>query len=291
MLIREELKSYDFSSAEAVAVDYILSKPDQIDHLTIKELAEMTFTQPSTIVRIAKKLGYSGWVDFKRAYLAEHRYLVSNFTTVDANFPFTSKDNIMTIAKKVSSLEKSTIDDLVSLLHHDQLAKSRQLLIEASHISVFGQNANILIAQDFALKMRRIGKFVSLVTTTGEELYEAYNLPQTACAILISYSGETNLVLSVNRILKSRGVKTLAITSIGNNTLSKEASLFLPITTREKFYSKIANFTTNISMTVLLDILYSLVFSKKYDDNMAHLKTTGEVVDNRKSSTGIMSEN
>ncbi|MBU5584278.1 MurR/RpiR family transcriptional regulator, partial [Enterococcus sp. S181_ASV_20] len=75
----------------------------------------------------------------------------------------------------IASLERTTIDDTLSLLNHDDLQKAKQLLLNAKQIKIFGSNANLLISQDFALKMRRIKKNVVTSQTLGEDTYEAYN--------------------------------------------------------------------------------------------------------------------
>ncbi|MGM0123985.1 hypothetical protein IGI37_001359 [Enterococcus sp. AZ194] len=290
MLIKEQLETYSFSQAESLTVSFLLEHPEELEVLTIQEIAKKTFTQPSTLVRIAKKLQFDGWKDLKQAYLEEWAYLSKNFTKIDANLPFLPTDSTMNIINKLAVLEKSTIDDILSLLHHDNLSKAKQLLLNAEVIRVFSQNANLLIAQDFALKMNRIRRTVVLSSLKGEERYEAYNVPRNGCAILISYSGENTDILKINQILKSRDVPTIAITSIGDNSLSKECTCFLPVTTREKLYSKIGNFTTNISIIFLLDALYSIVFSENYEKNLEHLKRVGQLVDTRKFAVDVMRE-
>lgn len=55
MLIKEQLQTLHFSSAEQVTVDFLLHYPEKIADFTIQALAKQTFTQPSTIVRLAKK--------------------------------------------------------------------------------------------------------------------------------------------------------------------------------------------------------------------------------------------
>lgn len=290
MLIKEQLQTYKFSSAEQVTVDFLLTYPEQVQDLTIQTLASQTFTQPSTIVRIAKKLNFHGWKDLKAAYLAEWEYLRRHFSKTDANLPFDQTDSIMAITKKIADLEQSAISDIYSLLAHDSLSAIKRRLVDATTIRIFAQNANLLISKDFALKMNRIGKQVLHSDIKGEALYEAYNLCDKDCAILISYSGENVDLLAVNEILKHNQVPTIAITSIGDNQLSRECTHFLPITTREKLYSKIGNFTTNISIICLLDILYSLVFSENYDKNLKQLREKGHVIDKRVINTDIMRE-
>lgn len=158
MLLSEKMKQTDFSNAETALVTYILEKGTAIESMTIKEIAEANFVHPSTLIRVAKKLGYKGWLELRTEFLAEQTYLQTYFEDVDANFPFQTNDGIMTIANKIASLERTTIDDTLSLLNHDDLQKAKQLLLNAKQIKIFGSNANLLISQDFALKMRRIKK-------------------------------------------------------------------------------------------------------------------------------------
>lgn len=63
MLLREKMESGNFSSSEKIIVDYILKEGTNIQNKTVKEIAEATYTVPSTLIRIAKKLNYNGWND------------------------------------------------------------------------------------------------------------------------------------------------------------------------------------------------------------------------------------
>ncbi|MGM0167742.1 hypothetical protein IGI39_002726 [Enterococcus sp. AZ135] len=290
MLLAEKMKQTDFSNAESALVEFILDNGTAIEPLTIKEIAEANFVHPSTLIRVAKKLGYKGWLELRTEFLAEQTYLQTYFDDVDANFPFQSNDGLMTIANKIASLERTTIDDTLSLLNHDDLQKAKQLLLNARQIKIFGSNANLLISQDFALKMRRIKKNVVTSQTMGEDAYEAFNSQEKTCCILISYTGENNFILQIAKILKKRNVPFIALTSIGDNTLASLSQAVLRMTTRERLYTKIANFTINSSICYLLDVLYSVVFAEEYQKNLNHLIEISELVDKRKTSSAIMAE-
>lgn len=45
----------------------------------------------------------------------------------------------MTIANKMASLEQMTIQDTLSLIHHDQLQKAKQLMLQAKKNRDFRQ--------------------------------------------------------------------------------------------------------------------------------------------------------
>ncbi|MGB9343731.1 MurR/RpiR family transcriptional regulator [Trichococcus sp.] len=290
MLIREKMETIKFSPAEKEVVEYLLRYPEVLDEKTMQEIAAETYTQPSTLIRIAKKLGFDGWVECKKAYQEEHDYLTRNFVDIDANLPFEANDSIMTISKKMASLGQSTIEDTLSLIHHDTLQQAKQMLLRAKHIQIFANNANMLIPQDFALKMNRIKHHTAVSTIKGEDVYTAYTCPEGTCAILISYTGESTAMKQIANILKAEGVPTIGITGIGDNYLSRVVDCYLPITTREKLYSKIGNFTINLSIIYLLDVLYSIVFAENYEENLSHVIRLGKIADKRKTSSDIMQE-
>lgn len=290
MLITERMTQVSFSESEKMIIDYIFKERENIKNKTTKQISKETYTHPSTIIRIAKKLGYNGWNELKEIYLEEIKYLDSHFENIDANIPFTEDDNIMTIANKIATLNQTTIKDTLSLIHHDELNKAIQLLHNASEIKIFASNQNLLISQDFVFKMNRIQKSVSISMTDAEQVFEAFNCKKNSCAIFISYSGESRRLIKAIPILKQNNVPIIALTSLGENTIANKSDCVLRITTRERLYSKIGNFTTNNSICYLLDVLYSCVFSKNYKKNLEHKIKVSKYFDSRKSSVKLIKE-
>ena len=291
MLLRDKIKQTTFSPAETQVVHFLFENTQQVAQLTIQEIANQSFVHPSTLIRVAKKLEFNGWLELRDTFLAEAEYLERNFQEVDANLPFTGEEGIMTIANKLASLEQTTIQDTLSLIHHDDLQQAKQLLLKAKKIVIFARNANTLISQDFILKMKRIKMDVHIVTTFGESSYEAYNCDEDTCALLISYTGENQMILKTAHILREKNVPILALTSIGECSLSTLSTVVLRLTTRERLYSKIGNFTINTSICYLLDVLYGCVFAENYQQNLNHLIAVGQKVDKRPISSAIMQEN
>lgn len=290
MLIIEKLKKTKFSSSEKVLVDYILTKKETIRDKTTKEISAETYTSPSTLIRIAKKVGYSGWNELKENYLKEILYLDSHFKEVDANFPFLKNDSIMSIANKIAILNKETIDDTLSLINREELQKAINIIKNSFSINLFASSINLIISEDFKYKMARINKKVEICSIEGEQMFAVHNCTPDSCAIVISYSGESNLIVQITETLKSLKVPIIVITGVGNNTLSKHSDSILNISTREKLYSKIANFSINDSICYILDVLYSCTFSLNYDENLRYKIETSKRIDPRFSSLDIISE-
>ncbi|MGJ7920890.1 MurR/RpiR family transcriptional regulator [Neobacillus sp. LXY-4] len=288
MLLTEKMKEDIFSSSERDIIDYLFKQRENIKDKTTKQISKETYTHPSTLIRIAKKLGYSGWIELKNSFLDEIYYLNSHFSSIDANYPFDEHDSVMTVANKMALLNQTTISDTLSLINYDDLQRATNMLDTAGHIKVFSMNHNLLICYDFKTKMNRIGKHVSLCTVDPQ--FEAVNSNSETCAIVISYSGENEYIIGLLPFLKRKKIPIIALTSIGENTLTKYADCILRITTREKLYSKIGSFTTNDSICFLLDVLYAGVFSKDYKKNLEFKTNISKYFDHRKSSNEVMQE-
>lgn len=274
MLIRERLEKGNFSNSERTIVDFILEQKMKIQDMTTKEIAQATYTSPSTLIRIAHKMHFNGWNELKVAYLKETQYLETHFAHIDANLPFENNDTIMSIASKLATLKKESIDDTLSLVTHDELQKAVGIIRKSEGIRLFAVSNNGLITQEFAHRMGRIRKEVKVCALQGELVYQACLTPAKDCAIIVSYSGETPILGRVASALKANHIPLIAITNIGDNTVSRQADVVLRICTRERLYSKIATFSTDISIEYILDLLYACVFALHYD---RHLKTKIDV--------------
>lgn len=116
--------------------------------------------------------------------------------------------------------------------------------------------------------MARIGKKTELCQLQGEIVWTAYMAERTSSAVVISYSGETPILIRAAQVLKKHKVPIILITNIGESSLSRMADCVLPICTWEKQYSKIATFTTDSSIAYVLDVLYSCLFALDYEKNL-----------------------
>lgn len=75
------------------------------------------------------------------------------------------------------------------------------------------------------------------------------------------------------------------------NRLSDLVDVSLNISTREKSFSKIAGFTSLESMNIVLNILYSCLFSLNYQANLDYkIKVARRVETNRKIDNEIIEE-
>lgn len=284
MLIKERLETTHFSNSEQIIVDYLLTEQLNIENKSTTQIAKETFSSKSTIVKVAQKLNFPGWSDFKKAYLEELKYFLSHTTNIDANYPFHAKDNYAAIAQSLASVEKQAIDETLALIDYQLLHRVVQKLLKAKKIHIFGLGNNLLIAKEFEYNMLRIKKEVKVYQLLGESALACSLATSEECALIISYSGETEPLVRCMEILKANRVPIILITNIGDSTLARAADYILRMSTRERLYSKIATFANDSSITYLLDLLYSCVFRENYEQNLKFRITTSKIVETKRQS-------
>lgn len=290
MLIIEKLKLKEkMSDTEESIADFILGLGEELKKYSTRNIAESTYTSPATVVRLCKKLGFTGFDDFKEQFLKEIEYLDRQYGKIDANFPFQKNDTMMHAAYKISQLYEDTIKDSISLLHHDALQKAVNLLKYSQSIHIYSFGTALNLAESFKERMLKIGKNVIIANNMNYQLYEANCIPKGDVAILISYSGETEKIICVAEMCKRKGIPIIAVSSFGENTLSKMASCKLTMSTKESMFYNIGDFSTHLSIHFILDVLYSTYFLTNYEKNYeVKLKDTTELESRRSSTNPII---
>lgn len=71
MIIYKLKEQKGFSSVEREIANYILSHSNQIINTSIRDIARETFYSPSTIIRLCKKIGMSGYLEFRISFNSE----------------------------------------------------------------------------------------------------------------------------------------------------------------------------------------------------------------------------
>ncbi len=266
MLITERLRLKDImSKTEEELADFFLREGENLKKYSSRSLAEATYTSPATIVRMCKRLGFAGFDDFKEQFLAEIRYLDQQPGAVDVNFPFAKGDSLMKAANRMAQLYEEVTRDTLSLLQNDVLQKAVRILRASENVCIYSMGTAINQAECFREKMLKIGKRVTISSNLNYQLYEAGCLSVKDAAVIISYSGETRKMLQIAAECKKRHVPVIAITSFGENSLTRYATCKLTQSTRESMFQNLGDFSSHLSVSLLLDILYSAYFLQDYE--------------------------
>lgn len=98
------------------------------------EIAEKTYTSKATVIRFAKAMGYDGWKEFMKDYIAEIQYRKNFENKIDYNFPFQAGDNLNTILDRMHQLQIETIRETRGLLQNDVLKQAANRIVNAKNV-------------------------------------------------------------------------------------------------------------------------------------------------------------
>lgn len=258
----------EYSDARHAVGEFIIRERDEIYKYTVGEVAERTFTSKATVVRFAKAMGYDGWKEFMKDYVAEMQYRKMHENDIDYNFPFNENSSLAEILDRMETMQIETIRETKDLIHNDMLVKAAERIINARNIVIFSRSPNNYHAGSFARKLCSIG-YLARTAVMGEEGLISTALGEKDCAIIISYSGnnQTKNPIDKIKILKSNHVPMIGITSGGDNYIRKHIDCVLTMVSKERLYTKIANYSTEASLGFILDCLFSVIFAKNYRNN------------------------
>ncbi len=265
--------------------EFILRKKSRLNEYSIQQIADETYTSKAALVRFAKSLGFGGWREFVKEFVAEQRYQENHYSDIDPNFPFEEGDSTTDIIQKMCSLQVESILDTADLLSAHTIDQIAKLLQRSHRIAVFGMNPNILLGELFRRRMMTIQKPVDL-SLLGDSGLLASSLTKDDCAILISYSGNTEVREPMNLVslLKAQHVPMIAITSSGDTSFGVMQTI-PSISSREKLYSKISTFATEKSIQFILDIIFSAYFSLSYQEHLKSKIKTGRILEHSRIAT------
>lgn len=264
--IREVQNS--LSTAEKYIAEYILSNTDEAKDLTIRELAEVTFTSPSSIIRFCRSLGFKGFKDFRQAFLIELSTM--NQDSFGTSLTIDKEDSLKTISSKVTYTNIKSLEETLLLLDSNVLEEIVELLLSSKKILLFGIGSSQIVAQDFSLKMLRLSKDCYLNMDVHSQLLLAENSTSEDVAIIYSYSGETKEILDYLDACLNNNTPVIAITRYSQSKLSKKSTYQLYTSASEPLF-RYGAMSSRLSQLTINDILYSGMITKNYNKLMEQL--------------------
>lgn len=207
---------------EARVVETMLGKRDLSEATPLKAVAESAGVSEAMVVKIAKKLGFTGFRDF-RAGLVEYR----QSPIADLHHEVSPDDSSAEIARKVFHTSIQALEETLSILDPVAFERAVDLVSGARQRDFYGIGGSAQIARDVAHKFLRIGIRASVFDDPHMMLMSAALLAPGDLAIGFSHSGSSTAVLEPLAAARRRGAGTVAITNYGGSPITEIAEVVL----------------------------------------------------------------
>jgi RpiR family transcriptional regulator, repressor of rpiB and als operon len=207
---------------EGRVVDMILGRRDFDQATSLKTVANDAGVSEAMIIKIAKKLGFEGFRDF-RAGIVDYNRL----PTADLHQELSPDDTGAEIAQKVFRTSIHALEETLSILDPEAFEKAADLIFTARQRDFYGIGGSAQIARDVSHKFLRIGVRTSVFDDAHMMLMSAALLGEGDVAVAFSHSGATTAVIEPLELARRRGARTIALTNYANSPLASMADVVL----------------------------------------------------------------
>ena len=249
---------YDsLKTAERKAADLLLEQPGFFAQASIVEAAEAAGCSEATFVRLARRLGYSGYPELKRVLSGDH-----DENPVHLYEGITEEDDHNSIVKKVFKASMQALDDTLNVLDREEYKKAVDVLCKANKIVFCGVGDAATVARSGYQKFIRVGIDVQESPDLDVQLISISHLKQDDVVIAVSHSGKTKSILDAVKYAKSRGVNIICITNYPVSPLAKNSDIIL-LTAAFAEHMKGEVMSKRVAELCILESLYINVLLKK----------------------------
>ena len=271
VLIRMNQYRAQASGAERGVLDWVLENPEAAAQCSIHRLAELSYTSPSTVVRICRKLGFEGYRDLQKSLLCELAIRQENRAERSGQLEYI--DQLTDIIDKVTYRNIASLENSRMLMEPEVIRKSVDLICASGTVLLFGMGASFLVAQDAYQKFIRVGKRCAISEDIHCQYVHARNARPADAAIIISYTGYTEEILRCAKDLRRQGAPMIAMTRFEPSPLSQLADCNLYVVAMEETFRSGA-MSSRIAQLNMIDILYTAYFNRSYDQSIRHFERT-----------------
>lgn len=268
MILMNKLKEVDlYTHAELQIVDFILENPKLVTEVTIEKLAMLTFSSPSSIVRLCKKIGMKGYADFKIKLASE----INNFSTsgirIRVDVPFGPYADKMEIANTLLNLHYQALMDVYNTIDFSYLQKIADVIRNSDALVLKGVGESMLIAEDFNIKVRRLGIAVFSDPLIGYNSVFPKTKVKSQVALIVSHYADRVEIRDWIREFQEENTKVILLCANKNSPLLKLPEYVILLDNEEDRSEKMGSFASRTAMSYVLDCIYGMLFVMDYQKN------------------------
>lgn len=258
---------------EQAVVQYIVDHPSDLLKMNINDLAILSYSSTSTIVRLCKKLGFKGYTDFKITYVSEFSLFLEQQEHLK-DIPFTPKSSLDDVVSRLPMIYQKAIDQTRSMFDYDVLMRCIKLIQNSKHIGIYGTGLNFDLAKMYQYKFEEVGvASIAYDSAHWQHLsrLKLHDIP--SFAILISLTGTNPIILDIAKRMNSLSIPTLCISGRDNDKLSSlctENIRIIDVANTLELY----NLTSAIAAQYILDIFVAMSVIKNYEEILSITKET-----------------
>jgi DNA-binding MurR/RpiR family transcriptional regulator len=205
------------------AARFIVDHPDEVVMRSMRGLAECAGVQPTTLVRLARQLGYADWAALKADFAAGLGLQSERYGQRARNL--TVRQGVDLVGELFAVQQQNLAD--TERRGAQQLSGAVRLLRRAEAVYVAGFRASFPIAYSFFYGYRLFRNAVHLIDGHGGLEIQLRPIGARDVAVVASFAPYSREAMAVVTAAKAAGAKVLALTDSAASPLALSADLSL----------------------------------------------------------------
>ena len=232
--------------------DCILADPHTVLPLTITQFSEKAGCGTATLVRFARRLGFSGYQELKLSIAQE----ISTLST--ENEPTVSDESCYSIFSRKLRDALIALQETRFTLDPASMEDAAKKIMHAKRIVIFGLGNSAAIAHDAQHKFLRIGLNAVACSDNHMQAIIASHLDDACVAIGISHSGRSVDIVQALNLSRMNGAATICITNHDASPITEVSDICL-FTKSDETENSILALSSRIAQLTIFDAIYTYI--------------------------------
>jgi DNA-binding MurR/RpiR family transcriptional regulator len=208
---------------EIEVLKYIEKNKNRVLNMSIQELSKEVYVSTATIMRLCKKMGFSGFSELKHVIkekITNDSLPKNKITSIDDVI----EDNLFDIKQTKRMLDDQNISNAIGLLMSDK------------SIHLYSRGITVLCIEYMNRVLLSMNRKSTMYVDQPVMYSAALQMTSEDVLFIASASGATKEIIKVAQIAKSNGATVIAISNFDNNPLSQVADVnFYAMLAKRKF--------------------------------------------------------
>lgn len=198
----------------------------------IEAMAERAEVSVGSVIRLAKRLGYKGFSDFRDALRMACSTRSGEAELEELEDP---TDLFGTLAEVVQR-DSQHLNRMIKMVDHDTLDSAAKALREARHRVILGRGVGHVMGMILAFYLTQAG-VPCIAALPSDFSNQAANLDAGDLLVVISFHPYSRETVDAAAFAKQNGVPILALSDRADSPLSAYADILIPVSSEDLLFS------------------------------------------------------
>lgn len=217
---RIKMSLSQLNATERRITEWLITKGNITGNTSLREVAVTLGVSEPLLVKVAKKIGFSGYRELRSAL---HDYF--SVLPYEREEEITEHDSLDTVLNKVFSNSIQALKEARSVADTSVISKAARMIFQARRVIIFGVGGSASVGLDFEHKLLRIGILSHTYSDHHLMLMAASQFDHQDVVVAISQTGDTLEMINAVKTARSHQAKVVCITKDEGTPLSQCADL------------------------------------------------------------------